>query len=53
MIYLRAALMAAVTRAGIPWRVVRTWEGTRDDERRMKAQKNTKRVCPVCSGRAA
>jgi predicted GIY-YIG superfamily endonuclease len=29
--------------------IVRTWEGTREDERRLKRQKNAPRLCPLCS----
>lgn len=44
-----SALMRAVTGAGIKWKVVRTWPGTRDDERRLHRQKNSPaRLCPVC-----
>ena len=43
-----SAIMAAVGRAGITWHVVRTWEGGRDVERALKAQKNAARLCPIC-----
>lgn len=43
-----ARLMAAVTKRGIGWRCVRTWEGGRALERRLKARKNHPRLCPVC-----
>jgi predicted GIY-YIG superfamily endonuclease len=44
-----ANLMRVVTRAGIEWEVVRTWEGaTRGDERRMKNGRHVPRFCPVC-----
>ena len=44
-----ARLLRAVNQADIGWRVVRTWEGTRDDERRLHNQKNSpSRLCPVC-----
>jgi hypothetical protein len=45
-----AKLIQAVNRAGIPWRVVRTW--TVDDqglERLLKNQKNSPRYCPICN----
>jgi predicted GIY-YIG superfamily endonuclease len=45
-----SALMAAVTKAGIEWEVVRTWPGDRKLERRMKRWKNSPRLCPVCRG---
>jgi putative endonuclease len=43
-----SAIMAAVSEAGIPWRLVRTWEGGRDLERKLKDQHNTPRFCPLC-----
>lgn len=46
-----APLLAAVTRRGIGWRVVRTW--TRKDgffEQRLKRGFALKELCPVCSG---
>lgn len=45
-----ARLMRAVSRAGIPWRVVRTWRGMdRHFERRLKNQNNSARLCPICN----
>lgn len=42
-------LMAAVSNAGIDFRVARTWSGTRHEERRLKNGKNTgKWLCPDC-----
>jgi len=43
-----AAIMAAVCRAGIGWRVVRTWVGGRDLERRLKRRKKARCLCPIC-----
>jgi hypothetical protein len=43
-----SAIMAAVSEAGIPWRLVRVWEGGRDVERRLKRQHNAPRLCPIC-----
>jgi predicted GIY-YIG superfamily endonuclease len=44
-----ARLLEVVTRAGIGWDVVRTWDdGDRRLERRLKRQKNAWRLCPVC-----
>lgn len=44
-----AKLTAAVSKAGIGFSVVRTWSGTRHEERRLKRWKNAgRRVCPVC-----
>jgi predicted GIY-YIG superfamily endonuclease len=45
-----SSLMRHVEQSGIRWSVVRTWQGTRDDERALKNQKNSKRYCPVCLG---
>lgn len=44
-----ARLMAVVTNAGIDWRVVRTWDGDRTFERRLKNGRNVPRLCPVCN----
>lgn len=43
-----SAIMRAVMNSGVGWKVVKTWPGTRDEERRMKNQKNSKRYCPSC-----
>ncbi len=45
-----AAIMAAVGRAEIGWYVVRVWTGGRDLERKLKCQKNARRLCPICQG---
>lgn len=47
-----AKLMAAVMRAGIGWRVVRTWEAAdgRAEEKRLKKWENNRKLCPVCMG---
>jgi hypothetical protein len=42
-----ARLMAAVSAAGISWRVVRMWMGDKNTERQMKVQGSIK-YCPVC-----
>jgi predicted GIY-YIG superfamily endonuclease len=44
-----ARLLRAVNLAGISWEVVRTWRGSRSDERKLKNQHNTPRLCPVCN----
>jgi len=41
-------LMEVITEAGITWRLARTWAGGRDIERRLKRQKNSPRLCPIC-----
>jgi predicted GIY-YIG superfamily endonuclease len=46
-----SSIMRFVQQSGIGWKVVREWQGTRDDERAMKNQKNAKRYCPVCLGK--
>lgn len=43
-----AAIMRAVWLAGIPWHVVRTWEGGRDLERKLKRRKKARCLCPIC-----
>lgn len=45
-----SALMRAVMKARIRFKVVRTWPGDRDRERRMKVSGNSWR-CPICCGR--
>lgn len=42
-------LMAAVTNAGIDWRVVRDWEGDRNFERKLHNMHSSPRICPVCN----
>lgn len=41
-------LVRAVMEAGIWVRVVRTWEGDRNLERRLHNRKNTPQLCPEC-----
>lgn len=42
-------LLKAVAEKGIEFSVVRTWdEGDRNFERKLKKQKNAKKLCPVC-----
>ena len=43
-----ARLMEVVGKAGISWRLARTWDGGRDQERRLKRQKHGPRLCPIC-----
>lgn len=46
-----ARLLRALGKAGIDWKVARTWEGgTRDQERKLKNRKKARRLCPVCMG---
>lgn len=44
-----ARLTQVAKERGIGMRVVRAFYGTRDDERRLKNQKNTPKYCPVCN----
>lgn len=48
-----ARLMEVINNAGISWRLARTWQGDRTQERRLKNQKNTPRLCPICNPSAA
>ncbi len=45
-----ARLMEVVANAGITWRLAQTWAGGRELERRLKRQKNSPRLCPICNG---
>jgi predicted GIY-YIG superfamily endonuclease len=44
-----AAFTAEMKRLGIPFDVVRVWDGTRDDERAMKLSHHHDRYCPRCA----
>ncbi len=46
-----ARLTQVVIERGHSLELARTWEGTRDDERRLKNQKNSPRLCPLCNPR--
>lgn len=46
-----ARLMAVVNAAGIRWQVAKTWEGDRNEERRMKNRGGSARHCPICKRR--
>jgi predicted GIY-YIG superfamily endonuclease len=48
-----ARLLEVIGQAGIEWKLVRTWQGDRKIERRLKKRKNTPRLCPVCRGEVA
>ena len=43
-----ARLMAVVSDAGIGFELARTWDGGRTLEKKLKQQKNGKRLCPIC-----
>lgn len=44
-----SSIMRFVEQSGISWQLVQTWQGTRDDERRLKNQKNAARYCAICN----
>jgi predicted GIY-YIG superfamily endonuclease len=45
-----ARLIRAITRLGIPWIVIRTWEvDGQGYERWLKRQKHASRFCPICN----
>lgn len=41
-------IMRAVLRRGIGWRLARTWDGDRGDERRLKNWHKAWQLCPIC-----
>jgi len=41
-------LIRAALDAGCKVKLVKTWKGTRSDERRMKNRHNSKGLCPTC-----
>jgi hypothetical protein len=43
-----SAIMAAVSERGIGWQLVRTWEGGRELERRLKRRHASPGLCPIC-----
>jgi predicted GIY-YIG superfamily endonuclease len=47
-----ARLMEVVTQAGIEWKLVRTWPGDRNFERRLKNRKDATKLCPICNEKA-
>lgn len=48
-----ARLMEVVSEAGIGWKLVRTWRGGRELERKLKDSHNSPRLCPICRGEKA
>lgn len=44
-------IMEVVTERGISWQLVRTWEGDRGLERRLKNWHNSPKLCPICRGK--
>lgn len=47
-----ARLTQVATAQGIEMELVRTWEGGKKEERELKRQKNSPRLCPVCNSEA-
>src|ERR1700677_1755041 len=44
-----AKLMAAIAKAGIEFKVARTWDtGDRNFERKLKNRKKSSELCPIC-----
>jgi predicted GIY-YIG superfamily endonuclease len=43
-----ARLIQVILEAGLTFKLARTWQGTRTDERRIKNRKEAPRLCPVC-----
>ena len=44
-----ARMLAAARAAGVRWHLVRTWDGGRAEEARLKRAHNGPRYCPVCT----
>jgi predicted GIY-YIG superfamily endonuclease len=44
-----ARLIEVITQAGIGFTLARTWEGGRKEERKLKDQHNSPRLCPICN----
>jgi len=47
-----ARLTQVAVDAGCQLLLVRTWEGGRNEERRLKNHKNSPRLCPLCNPQA-
>ena len=47
-----ARMLAVCVERGITWQLVRTWQGDRNFERRLKNRRETPRLCPVCNPKA-
>ena len=46
-----ARITQVVAQAGIGMILVRTWDGNRDDERKLKRHHHAPRLCPICNPR--
>jgi predicted GIY-YIG superfamily endonuclease len=44
-----ARLTAVAASKGIGMELVRVWDGDRNEERRLKNQKNAPQLCPICN----
>lgn len=44
-----ARLTQVANELGIDYEVVRTWEGDRKKERKLKNLKNSPKLCPICN----
>jgi predicted GIY-YIG superfamily endonuclease len=47
-----ARLLEVIIDAGIEWKLVRTWPGDRELERRLKNRKEAPKLCPICNPKA-
>jgi hypothetical protein len=45
-------LIEVITLAGIAFKLARTWQGTREDERAIKNRKAAPRLCTICNPQA-
>ena len=46
-----ARLTQVVLGVGGSWCIARTWDGSRTLERKLKSQKNSPKLCPICRER--
>ena len=44
-----SCLLNALNKLGIGYKIVRTWEGGYDLEKRLKALKKARLLCPICN----
>lgn len=47
-----ARILAVLQEKGIGWKLVRTWDGPRALERKLKNYHNNPRLCPICRAQA-
>ena len=48
-----ARLTQIAADAGITFEIVRTWNGSRKEERKLKNRHNAPKLCPVCNPRVS